>query len=107
MVRDRILNDTRQRQWASDGYLLLQGVLPQTTVARLIRQVDRLHRTEIRGTPDAKVRPGMDRRYILPDGQEFIDLIDHPAIFGPGGRSDGLLHSAQHGGSDRASAQSR
>ena len=82
MVRDRILNDTRQRQWVSDGYLLLQGVLPQTTVTRLIRQVDRLHRTEIRGTPDAKVRPGMDRRNILPDGQEFIDLIDQPAIFG-------------------------
>ena len=82
MVRDRILSDTQQGQWACDGYLLLKDVLPKTMVTRLIRRLDRLHRRETRGAPDAKVRPGMDRRNILPDSQAFIDLIDHPAIFG-------------------------
>ena len=83
MARDHTLSDAQQRQWAIDGYLLLKGVLPQTTVTRLIRQVDRLHRKEIRRNPDAKARQGMDRRNILPDSQEFIDLIDPPATFGP------------------------
>ena len=104
MARDHTLSDTQQRQWAIDGYLLLKGVLPQATVTRLIRQVDRLHRKEIRRNPDAKARQGMDRRNILPDSQEFIDLIDPPATFGPVVDRDGTLYPAQHGGSRRAPA---
>ena len=83
MPRARTLSPAQQARWASDGYLLLKGVLAKTTVAALIREIDRLHRREVRRSPDATVRPGMDRRNILPDSQAFIDLIDHPATFGP------------------------
>ena len=80
MVRDGALNDAQRRQWASDGYLVLKEALPKTMVTRLLRQVDRLYRREIRSSAHAQARPGMDRRNILPDSQEFIDLIDHAAI---------------------------
>ena len=83
MSRDRALSPAQQRGWASDGYLLLKEVLPKTTIAALIREIDRLHRREIRRNRDPNTRPGMDRRNILPDSQVFIDLIDHPATFGP------------------------
>ena len=83
MVRDGALNDTQRRQWASDGYLVLKEALPKTMVARLLRQVDRLHRREVRSSAHAQARPGMDRRNILPDSQEFIDMIDHSSILEP------------------------
>ena len=83
MPRDRTLSAAQQARWAGDGYLLLKGVLTKATIAALIREIDRLHRQEVRRKRDEAARPGMDRRNILPDSQVFIDLIDHPATFGP------------------------
>ena len=77
------LSHAQQRQWAIDGYLLLKGALPKTTVTELVRQVGRLHRKHVRRNPDAKGRSGLDQRNILPDSQEFVDLIDHAATLGP------------------------
>ena len=72
MSRTCTLSPAQKHRWASDGYLLLKGVLPKATIAALIREIDRLHRREARRDPDPNTRPGMDRRNILPDSQVFI-----------------------------------
>ena len=61
MPRARTLSPAQQSRWASDGYLLLKGVLAKTAIAMLIREINRLHRREVRRNRDATVRPGMDR----------------------------------------------
>lgn len=75
------LTEEQKQQWAIDGYILLKGVLSTQESGNLRREVDRLHRRFVLNKAGANPKSGLDRRNILPDGDAFIHLIDHPAAF--------------------------
>lgn len=94
------LTDEQRRQWHTDGYLHLEGVLDQHQVAFFSAEMDR-----IRGIPGWEPAPRqgkdlpighyawldhardldpggfMDRRELLTYHQAFIDLIDASPVF--------------------------
>lgn len=75
------LTEAQRRQWAIDGYLLIKGALDQPHVARLTRALDALYDRHVTqaGADPAK---GLDRRNVIEDDDTFVELIDHPAVFG-------------------------
>lgn len=77
----RTLTEEQKRQWSTDGYLVLKGVLSKTEVKQLAGEVDRIYRKHARQNPDANLRNGLSRRNVLPESDAFIHLIDHPATF--------------------------
>ena len=81
-MEPRKLTVEQKQQWAIDGYILLKGVLSVEETVSLRRDVDRLHRKFVLNKADADRKSGLDRRNILPDGDAFIRLIDHPGAFG-------------------------
>jgi hypothetical protein len=92
----RTLTETQREQWASDGYLQIEGALSPAEVEFFANLLD-----EVRTRPGYEPAPGtlprghygwvdhadlnkdgfMDRRDLLPYHQAFIDLIDRPRIF--------------------------
>ena len=77
----RKLTEEQKQQWAIDGYILLKGVLSADETGNLRREVDRLHRNFVLNKADADPKSGLDRRNVLPDGDAFIHLMDHPGAF--------------------------
>jgi hypothetical protein len=75
------LSEEQKRQWAIDGYFVLKGALSQAEVARLTKEVDRLHRKHVLQNKDADPKKGLDRRNVMEDSDIFVELIDHPATF--------------------------
>jgi hypothetical protein len=69
-------------QFARDGYLLFPGVLPQADIDRLLPEVDRLYERDVMQSEDPDPTRRMDALGVLHEGQVFIDLIDHPGMFG-------------------------
>ena len=78
----RRLTEEQKQQWAIDGYIVLKGVHSAEETANLRREVDRLHRKYVLNNADADSKSGLDRRNVLPDGDAFIRLVDHPVAFG-------------------------
>lgn len=77
----RQLTEEQQCQWAIDGYLVLPGVLSQTEVKRLIREVDRLYRKYVTQSPNGDPKKGLDHRNAIEDSDVLLELIDRPAMF--------------------------
>ena len=75
------LTEEQKQQWSIDGYILLKGVLSHEASGNLRREVDRLHRKFVLNKAGVDPKSGLDRRNILPDGDAFIHLMDHPAVF--------------------------
>ena len=94
----RMLTAEQRRQWATDGYLHLEGVLDADQVAFFSSEIDRI-RTVPGWEPDRRpelprghygwldhaedLDPSgfMDRRDLLTYDQEFIDLMDRSPVF--------------------------
>jgi hypothetical protein len=76
------ITPSQREQFGRDGYLLFPGVLPQEEVDRIAGAVDRLYERDVlrSANPDPKRR--MDALGVLHEDQVFIDLIDHPSMFG-------------------------
>ena len=89
------LTEEQSLQWASDGFLHIEGALTDDEVAMFSAELDRFrhlpgwepsmevlgHYTWLDHAADTSKEGFMDRRDVLPLGQHFIDLIDHPGIF--------------------------
>jgi hypothetical protein len=89
------LTDEQAKQWAIDGYLHIEGALTGDEVAFFSDELDRVRQipgwepsSEVLGhydwlehAADTDNEGFMDRRDLLPYGQPYIDLIDHPGIF--------------------------
>ena len=78
----RTITQGQRDQFARDGYLLFPGALPQADVDRLLPEVDRLYDREVMQSDKPDPSRRMDKLGVLHEGQAFIDLIDHPAMFG-------------------------
>lgn len=89
------LTELQRSQWATDGYLHLEGVLSPEQVNFFSDELDR-----VRGLPgyepsdlpkghygwlphatDTDTGGFMDRRDLLGYHEKFVDLIDHPGVF--------------------------
>ena len=70
-----------QRQWAIDGYLLLDGVLKKNELKRISSVVDRLYRTHAQPGTKTGNKKTLDRRNALDDDDVFVEFIDHPVTF--------------------------
>ena len=92
------LTTEQRRQWQTDGYLHLEGVLDDDQVAFFSDEIDRIRTIpgwEPKQDPElpighyawldhaANLDPGgfMDRRDLLPYHQAFIDLVDAAPVF--------------------------
>lgn len=78
----RTLTDDQRRQWAADGYFILKQALTPAEIRKYSREMDKLHQRYVLGNKDADPAKGMDRRNVIEDSFAFVELIDHPAIFG-------------------------
>ena len=75
-----ILSREQRKQWKTEGYLVLKGVLSPDEVHALLATVDDM---------DAAFRKGenvtadslFDKRNVMEDNDIFVDLMDHPATF--------------------------
>ena len=72
----------QREQFARDGYLLFPGVLSQSEIHRIVPAVDRLYERDVlqRANPDPTRR--LDALGVLHEDQVFINLVDHPSMFG-------------------------
>ena len=77
----KTLSPEQRRQWATDGYLLLNGILGKKELAQFGRVVDRLYRRHARPGKKTNLKKSLDRRNVLGDDDLFIELMDHPATF--------------------------
>ncbi len=94
----RTLNEGQRRQWATDGYLKLEGALGADEVAFFADELDRIRQLpgyEPVRRPELPIghydwlphadsldpEGFMDRRDLLPYGQAFVDLVDRPNVF--------------------------
>ncbi len=91
------LTNEQRTQWATDGYLQLEGALNADEVAFFSAELDRIRdlpgwepdpenlpRGHYAWLPQAKSQDPegfMDRRDLLTYGKAFIDLIDRPGVF--------------------------
>ena len=78
----RTISQAQHDQFRRDGYLLFPGVLPQTEVDRLGAAVDRLYQRIVMQSDKPDPTRRMDALGVLHEDQAFIDLIDHPSMFG-------------------------
>ena len=78
----RMLTDKQKRQWAIDGYLVLEGLLTSTEVGEITRLVDGLYRKNVARNPAADPKKGLDHRNALEDCEPLIDMIDNPRVHG-------------------------
>jgi hypothetical protein len=76
------ITQSQREQFGRDGYLLFPGVLSGAEIERILPEVDRIYAREIMGSDNPDPTRRMDRLGCLTDGQVFIDLIDHPSMFG-------------------------
>lgn len=81
MTTHRILTEEQKAQWHINGYLHIPGLLPKDDVKALRTELDKLHRKHVLNNPEIDNARGLDRRNILPDGNAFIDLMDHANVF--------------------------
>ena len=91
----RKLTDAQRRQWASDGYFILEGALAPSEVALYTREVDALrekpgwepmskplgHYGWVESAINADTEAFMDRRDLIGYHEAFIDLIDYAPVF--------------------------
>jgi hypothetical protein len=75
------LTAEQKRQWATDGYVLLEGVLGKDEVRGISRVVDRLYRQHAPPDKKTRIKKTLDRRNVLGDDDLFIEFMDHPATF--------------------------
>jgi hypothetical protein len=78
----RAIGQSQREQFGRDGYLLFPGVLSPAEIDRILPEVDRIYAREIMSSDNPDPTRRMDRLGCLTDGQVFIDLIDHPSMFG-------------------------
>jgi hypothetical protein len=76
------ISQGQRDQFTRDGYLLFPGVLPRADIDRLLPEVDRLYEREIMQSDKPDPTRRMDKLGVLHEAQAFIDVIDHPAMFG-------------------------
>ena len=94
----QVLSTEQRRQWQTDGYLHIEGVLDEEQVSFLSDEIDRIRTVpgwEPKNDPELPIGhyawldhatdldPGgfMDRRDLLPYHQAFIDLVDAAPVF--------------------------
>lgn len=78
----RTITPQQHEQFRRDAYLLFPGVLPQSDIERLLPEVDRLYERNVVQSDNPDPTRRMDALGVLREHQVFIDLIDHPAMFG-------------------------
>ncbi len=78
----RTISQAQRDQFARDGYLLFPGVLSPAEIERIVPAVDAIYAREVMASDNPDPTRRMDRLGCLQDGQVFIDLIDHPSMFG-------------------------
>jgi len=78
----RTITQAQRDQFGRDGYLVFPGALSPSELGRIEGAVDRLYDRDVMQSdkPDPKRR--MDALGVLHEDQVFIDLIDHPSMFG-------------------------
>ena len=115
------LTEEQAQRWNSDGFLHIEGALTDDQVAMFSAELDRFrqlpgwepsmevlgHYTWLDHAADTSKEGFMDRRDVLPLGQHFIDLIDHPGIFDLIVDIMGPQHPALDDPSHRATRQRR
>lgn len=78
----RRLSEAQRRQWAIDGYLVVKGALAREDIIRLTAALDELYRQHVLQNKVADPKKGLDRRNVVEDADIFVELVDHPAMFG-------------------------
>jgi hypothetical protein len=78
----RTLSQAQYDQFHRDGYLLMPGVLPQADIDRIVPEIDRLWEREVEADPNHDRAKRFDGQGILHESKTFLELIDHPAMFG-------------------------
>ena len=72
-----ILTKDQRKQWKTDGYLVLKGVLSPEEVQALLATVDEMD-TEFRKGENVTADSLFDKRNVMEDNDIFVDLMDHP-----------------------------
>ena len=78
----RTITQGQRDQFARDGYLVFPGVLAQAEIDGISTAVDRLYARDVLESDNPDPRRRMDALGVLHEDQVFIDLIDHPSMFG-------------------------
>ena len=73
-----ILTKDQRKQWKTEGYLVLKGVLSPEEVQALLATVDEMD-TEFRKGENVTADSLFDKRNVMEDNDIFVDLMDHPA----------------------------
>ena len=75
-----ILTRDQRKQWKTDGYLVLKGVLSPDEVQALLATVDTMD-SEFRKGENVTADSVFDKRNVMEDDDIFVDLMDHRVTF--------------------------
>ena len=75
-----ILTKDQRKQWKTEGYIVLRGVLSPDEVQALTATVDEMD-AEFREGENVTADSVLDRRNVMEDYDIFVDLMDHPVTF--------------------------
>jgi len=75
-----ILSKDQRKQWKTEGYFVLKGVLSPEEVQALSATVDEMD-AEFRKGENVTADSLFDKRNVMEDNDIFVDLMDHPATF--------------------------
>ena len=78
----RTITQDQLDQFHRDGYLLFPGVLEAPDVERIAAAVDRIYERDNLAGPNPDPKRRMDALGVLHEDPVFIELIDHPSMFG-------------------------
>lgn len=78
----RTITQKQYDQFHRDGYLVFPGVLAQSEIDRILPAVDRLWDRDVLHADKPDPTRRLDVLGVLHEDQVFIDLIDHPSMFG-------------------------
>ncbi len=76
------ITQSQRDQFYRDGYLLFPGVLSPADIGPIVAAVDRIYERDVLGGPNPDPTRRLDALGVLHEDQAFIDLIDHPSMFG-------------------------
>ena len=75
-----ILSTEQRKQWKTEGYFVLKGVLSTEEVEALLATVDEMD-AEFRKGENVTADSVFDKRNVMEDNDIFVDLMDHPVTF--------------------------
>ena len=75
-----ILSREQKKQWKTEGYFVLRGVLSSDEVRDLLTTVDTMD-TEFRKGENVTADSVFDKRNVMENNDIFVNLMDHPVAF--------------------------